>query len=809
MFTQVRKRRRLAESWDQPTQSSQLAQPLAASLSSTPTSTEREAPGPELSHFISKSIHCQLQSSAVPTSSSMLRRSKGVFSCRVCSIELSSSSNRLRHERAKHPKFIAHTGERAKGSAVPLSATVPGEASATAAATAAAAAACRVTLHRAPQLHLTAELYTPCRIGEDEYCEVDRIPRAEAEIQPAQEPMKSGLQDLTETSSLPDQSERVAAAACAATMPIDPETSPYRVNRSEEVGEQHQLTAAASAAAAPAASSERCSSEELRPLLREEQLQSACYPFLCWLTQPAVTSCEALVKARRVKSATQLQPIKCNLRFIFTLLYEKRVIHTIDVQQFADLAICQALFNALAERAAGSARIHAIFLLVKKLLVYLSSRESSLRRQFIQPTVYSSFVYVDQVCSDSSFRRKQETRNRAMLGAHASQLLAKAQQQQVSVPFEVPTSWSTPALAPSCSPAHAIHSDDTKKPSLPQLQSPAQARGGATAAAAAGVTPSNNELTKAELKRVAEACMSYLQLQLPESSPLHPLEIVTEPAGASAASHQPTSERISSLARVNSELCCRDAAAASHPHTEAAQLLCCSSTGSEGANSSESSNDTSPAASQAEARLRTPRTAETGIACDEHLFMAYLVTATLCLGLAPRSQVLKQLQLGSSFVKQESDGRYWVKLLADMSKNGKPTTFALPHQLTAPFDFYLSSIRPRLLQKQREQHSYVFVKHNGSAPRSEFSSCTALITQRIIGRAVNAHAFRGAVITTFYEAGASQGEMDMLARIMAHDPATAKSFYHRPQFETAAVQSSERMLQCFNMREQHDASFSM
>jgi len=61
--------------------------------------------------------------------------------------------------------------------------------------------------------------------------------------------------------------------------------------------------------------------------------------------------------------------------------------------------------------------------------------------------------------------------------------------------------------------------------------------------------------------------------------------------------------------------------------------------------------------------------------------MAYLVTATLCLGLAPRSQVLKQLQLGSSLVKQESDGRYWVQLLGEMSKNGKPTTFAIPHQL--------------------------------------------------------------------------------------------------------------------------------
>ena len=62
--------------------------------------------------------------------------------------------------------------------------------------------------------------------------------------------------------------------------------------------------------------------------------------------------------------------------------------------------------------------------------------------------------------------------------------------------------------------------------------------------------------------------------------------------------------------------------------------------------------------------------------------MSYLVTSTLCLGLAPRSQVLKQLQLGTSFEKNEDDGRYWVRLLAEMSKNGKPTTFALPLELT-------------------------------------------------------------------------------------------------------------------------------
>jgi hypothetical protein len=49
--------------------------------------------------------------------------------------------------------------------------------------------------------------------------------------------------------------------------------------------------------------------EGLRPLLQEEDLRACCYPFLVWLSQQSVRQCEALVKARRVKSIEQLQPI--------------------------------------------------------------------------------------------------------------------------------------------------------------------------------------------------------------------------------------------------------------------------------------------------------------------------------------------------------------------------------------------------------------------------------------------------------------------------------------------------------------------
>jgi hypothetical protein len=47
-----------------------------------------------------------------------------------------------------------------------------------------------------------------------------------------------------------------------------------------------------------------------RTLLSESDLQNNCYDFLLWLNQSPVTSVESLVKARRMNSLSQLQPIK-------------------------------------------------------------------------------------------------------------------------------------------------------------------------------------------------------------------------------------------------------------------------------------------------------------------------------------------------------------------------------------------------------------------------------------------------------------------------------------------------------------------
>jgi hypothetical protein len=133
-------------------------------------------------------------------------------------------------------------------------------------------------------------------------------------------------------------------------------------------------------------------------------------------------------------------------------------------------------------------------------------------------------------------------------------------------------------------------------------------------------------------------------------------------------------------------------------------------------------------------------------------FQSLLVTCFLCLGLAPRSQVLKVLSIGTTFTKHADDQKWWVSLLASMSKNGRPVLFALPDLLTPIIDAYIATVRPRLLapaaacSSAPADHTYLFVKFNGSAPRTDFSSLTSAVTQYIIARPVNAHAFRSAVM---------------------------------------------------------------
>ena len=551
---------------------------------------------------------------------------KRVFPCRVCGYRFSASSNRSRHERNKHavggPATVQTTGGASTDAAMG-----------------------KAALDSASSNHPGA-LGPSTSLLDEADANMDKDDPQGAEANCA---MTASMNDDDDTplSSDPCHTETVE------TLDIVMSDSAPSTSSSEEATLPSE--AAHPELVEPAASSATPAHEPLGALalLQDTQLQSECLPFLRWMCTPPITQVEALVKARRVTSMTQLQPIKLNLRFLFGLLLEAKAIDAPELQLLTRLSVCQALNAALEQRQVGHGRFHAMFLLVKKVLVYLSSQESNRRHQFLTPTMHESFLFVENVCSDSSHRRKQEARNRTMLGMQTSKMLHAVNDRSSSGSSTLSAeAFRMPSMLGANEGASTASRSSASQPVSPEhassLPFPSSAQSSRSTTSSESERPTPNELTCEELKVVAKGSLAYLQ------------------------------------------------------------------------------------------QYREPSSA--AVAVPAH-YIHHLVTAILCLGMAPRSQVLKQLRIGSSFVK-EADGRYWVKMLAELNKNGKPTAFALPKELTEPFDFYLTTLRPKLLHDRGQQHDYVFFKRNGTAPRTDFSDLTTVATQQLIQRPVNPHAFR-------------------------------------------------------------------
>jgi len=85
---------------------------------------------------------------------------------------------------------------------------------------------------------------------------------------------------------------------------------------------------------------------------------------------------------------------------------------------------------------------------------------------------------------------------------------------------------------------------------------------------------------------------------------------------------------------------------------------------------------------------------------------------------------------------------------------------------------------------------------NGDAPHEDtfYSNWTKAVASEILGRPINAHAFRRGLVTFHRELpGVSQTEMDTLADLMGHDSATAKAYYYVYETKQKAMEIHERM----------------
>ena len=75
------------------------------------------------------------------------------------------------------------------------------------------------------------------------------------------------------------------------------------------------------------------------------------------------------------------------------------------------------------------------------------------------------------------------------------------------------------------------------------------------------------------------------------------------------------------------------------------------------------------------------------------------------------------------------------------------------------------------------------------------------MSKALIGRPVNCHAFRGALVTTYYTSGATQNDMNALAAVMAHDPATARDYYFKADAQKQALEVNDTMREALGVSE--------
>ena len=123
---------------------------------------------------------------------------------------------------------------------------------------------------------------------------------------------------------------------------------------------------------------------------------------------------ERLVKSKRISKPSQLSPIRSNLKFVFSVLIQNKVCtpSSIALSLFTELETVKVLYRAMEQRNVGASRKHAVFLLVKKIIVYLSAEESLRLKVYNPPTVYPSFKYCSSICSDSTVARKARTNDK-------------------------------------------------------------------------------------------------------------------------------------------------------------------------------------------------------------------------------------------------------------------------------------------------------------------------------------------------------------------------------------------------------------
>jgi hypothetical protein len=146
------------------------------------------------------------------------------------------------------------------------------------------------------------------------------------------------------------------------------------------------------------------------------------HDFLLWLGQGPETVIEQTVKGRRMTTEKQLMPIRLNLRFLLNAVGSA---DRVSLSTLVEVDSIKAIMAQLEQRRVGPARIYALSLLLKKVCVYLCSRQSSASMLYISPQTLPSWQLIDSYCNQSSRKRKLRQRDRLVLHTSQATMTAK------------------------------------------------------------------------------------------------------------------------------------------------------------------------------------------------------------------------------------------------------------------------------------------------------------------------------------------------------------------------------------------------
>jgi hypothetical protein len=156
-------------------------------------------------------------------------------------------------------------------------------------------------------------------------------------------------------------------------------------------------------------------------LLDDSTTQGITSDFIAWLGEGALTPTEVVLKGTRLVSEQQLKPVKSSLRWLLNvavLVVPASAINGLSV--VVQEAVVRAVLAQLEQQRRGPERIYQLCLLLKKIIVFLCSRQSRQSGVYVPADRWPTWMLLDNLCHQAGKKRKQAQRDRLVLNPPAS-----------------------------------------------------------------------------------------------------------------------------------------------------------------------------------------------------------------------------------------------------------------------------------------------------------------------------------------------------------------------------------------------------